>query len=220
MRRQAIELVGLHPDWKVDMVSMSYGFSRGREKENKVISEAIDKVTSMREGTILFLASAGNARDRREDFPACHPGVISIHAADADRRPSGFNPGHTSKHSRRLFCHGTDIPPSIVKDVQEHFPGRDFSAGTSIATAIAAGITATTLSYVSGLPTLVKCTGAKDVCARIFTKRGMELLFYAMSTNIGHHEHFISPKFFWGERLRAMDVFATICSVDNELRQE
>lgn len=189
---------------------MSFGFSKRRGTGSKRISEAIARVTREREDAILFFASAGNSWDERENFPASHRDVISIYAADASRRPSEFNPSRIDKRSEQLYSCGDDIPLYILDDIHERFPKAELQAGTSIATAVAAGVAATTLSYVSALPTLLGNKGFEEACALIFTKRGMEHMLHKMRSVMSHGQHFINPILFWRERPRAMDVWVTI----------
>jgi hypothetical protein len=166
----------LDPEWNVDVISMSFGYYDQPGMRHSMIEDAIEKVKQGRKDSILFLASAGNSWQRRRDFPASHKDVIPIYAGDSKGVFLWSNPAHTGKGPEKLGTYGTDIPPSIVNEVKDYFPEADFSAGTSIATAIAAGIVALTLSYVAALPALLKSSGAEEVCAKLYTKKGMEHL--------------------------------------------
>jgi hypothetical protein len=189
---------------------MSFGFSKRRARANRRISEAIEKVRREREDAIIFFASAGNSWDERENFPASHRDVISIYAADATRRPSELNPSRIDERSKQLYSCGDDIPLYILKDIQDRFPNAELQAGTSIATAVAAGVAATTLAYISALPILLGNKGFEEACALIYTKRGMEHMLHKMRSIMSYGQHFINPISFWRERPRAMDVWVTI----------
>ncbi|KIW24023.1 uncharacterized protein PV07_09762 [Cladophialophora immunda] len=217
---QAIEHAGLDPEWKVDVISMSFGFPDKPGRTHTVISDAIEKVRKDRNGSVLFLASAGNSWDRRKDFPASHKDVIPIHAADSEGVFLRSNPTHPGKGPMKLGTYGTNIPPSITKEIQDHFPKVDLGAGTSIATAIAAGIVAMTLSYIAALPSLLKLKGSEEECAKLYTKRGMERMLHAMSLNTGYREQFINPIWYWGEKEKDLQVFVSVCRVVEEMNNE
>ncbi|KAI1149605.1 hypothetical protein F4825DRAFT_468932 [Nemania diffusa] len=119
---KAIVHAGLDPEWKADIISMSFRMPNERKKECKAISDAINKVTKERDDG-AFLDS---------------------------------NPSQPEDGPNLLGTYGTDIPPSIMKEIQMSFLEADLSAGSSIATAIAAGVAAMILSYVAALPSLLK----------------------------------------------------------------
>ncbi|KAM3081808.1 hypothetical protein ACMFMG_005252 [Clarireedia jacksonii] len=217
---KAIEHAGLDPEWKVDIISMSFGFPDKPGKIFPVMADAIEKVRKKRSESVLFLASAGNSWERRRDFPASHQDVIPIYAADSKGVFLGSNPTHNGKGSKKLGTYSTDIPVSIIEEIKGSFPNVDLSAGSSIATAIAAGIVAMTLSYIEALPSVVKCTGIEEVCAKLYTKKGMEHMLYAMSLRTGDQQQFINPVWFWGEKNKDMDFFVSMCSAVENMNNE
>jgi hypothetical protein len=210
----------LDPEWNVDVISMSFGYYDQPGMRHSMIEDAIEKVKQGRKDSILFLASAGNSWQRRRDFPASHKDVIPIYAGDSKGVFLWSNPAHTGKGPEKLGTYGTDIPPSIVNEVKDHFAEADFSAGTSIATAIAAGIVALTLSYVAALPALLKSSGAEEVCAKLYTKKGMEHMLQAMSLSSAYRQHFINPIWYWGERDKDMDLWVSICGAIDKMNNE
>lgn len=214
---QAIEHAGLDPEWNVDIISMSFGYFDKPGMSHTIIEEAIEKVKKGRKDKILFLASAGNSWLRRRDFPASHKDVIPIYAGDSNGVFLESNPAHTGK---KLGTYGKEIPSSIVDEVKNHFPEADLSAGTSIATAIAAGIVAMMLSYAAALPTLMKNNGFEEVCAKLFTKKGMEHMLEAMSLTRDNEEYFISPIWYWGEKEKDMDVLVSICAAIEQMNKQ
>src|SRR5690242_6190567 len=109
---------------------MSFAISDQAQERYNVVAEAIEKVVKERDGSILFLASAGNSRDRGEDFPARHRDVIPIYAVDADRRRWASNPTHYGEISNKLYTYGTDVPASVREEIQNHFIDADLDAGT------------------------------------------------------------------------------------------
>ena len=217
---QAIEHAGLDPEWKVDVISMSFGFPDKPGKTYTAISEAIEKVRKGRDGSVLFLASAGNSWQRRQDFPACHEDVIPIYAADSNGGFLHSNPAHTGKEREKLGTYGTDIPPAIIKEIQDNFTEVNLGAGTSIATAIATGIVAMTLSYVAALPSLLDFKASEEVYAKLYTPKGMRQMLLAMSINMGYRQHFICPESFWGERPKHLDVHTSICCAVEKMNEE
>jgi hypothetical protein len=214
---QAIEHAGLNPEWNVDIISMSFGYFDKPGMSHTIIEEAIEKVKKGRKDKILFIASAGNTWSRRRDFPASHKDVIPIYAGDSKGIFLESNPAHTGK---KLGTYGKDIPSSIVDVVKNHFPEADLGAGTSIAAAIAAGIVAMMLSYAAALPSLMKNNGFEEVCAKLFTKKGMEHMLEAMSLTRHDAEHFISPTWYWGEKENDVELLVSICGAIEQMNKQ
>ncbi|KAI0904210.1 peptidase S8/S53 domain-containing protein [Ustulina deusta] len=208
---QAIIHAGLDPEWKVDIISMSFGIPHKRKKECEAISDALEKVTKERDGSVLFFAAAGNSGINKENFPASHKDVISIYATNSDGAFLESNPSQREDGPKLLGTYGTDIPLTIMKEIQTPFPQADLSAGSSIATAIAAGVAAITLSYVAALPSLLNFKQSEATCAKLHKRNGMEQMLYIMSALKGHKHHFINPVGFWGEKGKDMEVFTDVC---------
>ncbi|KAJ2985363.1 hypothetical protein NUW58_g5571 [Xylaria curta] len=211
----AIIHAGLDPEWSADIISMSFGIPHERRKECEAISEAIEKVTAERDGSVLFFAAAGNSGIKKENFPASHKDVISIYATNSDGGFLESNPSQPEDGPKLLGTYGTDIPLSITKEIRMLFPQIDLSAGSSIATAIAAGVAAMILSYVAALPSLLDFKPAEKVCAKLSAKNGMEQMLYVMSVLKGYKHHFINPVGFWGEKEKDMEVFTAVCAAVN-----
>lgn len=172
---------------------MSFGFPRN----SSIIEKAIDKVKAERGRSIIFLASAGNTPNEDENFPARHPSVISIYATN---RHGYFS--HSNARSKNQVCakfgtYGDDIPPHAFQRIRKRFP-KACEPGSSVATAVAAGIYATMLAYIEYLPSL-DC-GVRDEDREIFKmareKLGAEALFDKISDAI-HGDRFINPVRFW-----------------------
>lgn len=196
---QAIEYAGL--TWKVDVISMSFSFP----KPSRAISDAIERVRKERGKSIIFLASAGNSSsDRAEAYPASHPHVISIYATDAQGTFLKSNPTRSGDGPRVLGTYGDNIPDSIIDEMIKFFPNGDFSPGTSVATAIAAGISATMLSYSATLPVQIQAEELK-------TAKGMTNMLRGMSQNTDHRGDFVNPIRFWSEKSKDDKVFLAIC---------
>lgn len=186
MKPVHVAILDKHTEWAVDVISMSFGFPNRPGKTCEIISKAFSKVKKHRNDSVLFLASAGNSWDRMQDFPASHKDVMPIHAATAQGEFLRLNPSHRGEGPEKLGTYGTDIPSSIVKEVQDYFPGIDLSAGTSIATALSAGIVGMMLSYIAALPSLLNFPSVDEICAILYTRRGMERILLAMSLSTGY----------------------------------
>ncbi|KAH8811300.1 S8 family peptidase [Xylogone sp. PMI_703] len=210
---QAIEYAGL--DWRVDLISMSFGFP----KTSTIISDAIDKVRKERANSIIFLASAGNSStDRGEAFPARHPSVISIYATDYQGTYLKTNPTKSADAPRLIGTYGDNIPTTIIEEVQKFFPEGDFSPGTSIATAIAAGIVAITLSYTATLPELLQAKWFNEINDKLKTSDGMARMLKVMAVNRDYQGDFINPIGFWSERSKDVEILAAIFTAISGLR--
>ena len=196
---------------------MSFGYYDKPGMSHAIIEEAIEKVKKGRKDKVLFLASAGNTWSQRPNFPASHEDVIPIYAGNSKGVFLDLNPAHKGK---KLATYGSDIPSSIVQEVSTHFPKADFGAGTSIATAIAAGIVALMLSYATALPSLMKDNRFEEVCAKLFTKKGMEHMLEAMSLTRRESEHFISPIWYWGEKQKDMELLISICGAIEQMNKQ
>ncbi|KAG9253124.1 uncharacterized protein F5Z01DRAFT_689257 [Emericellopsis atlantica] len=127
--------------WKVDIISMSFGIREDHEPINTAISNAVNK------RTLLFAAASNDGANLGRAFPAQHRSVFCIHSTDGNGNPSQFNPTASE----------TDVNFSLLgEDVSSHWPagidGHDQTVrvmtGTSVATPIAAGLAASVLSFV------------------------------------------------------------------------
>ena len=181
-------------------------------KPSTAISDAIENVRKKRKKRIIFFASAGNSSsDRGEAYPAQDPHVISIYASDSQGTFLKSNPTSSRDGPRPLGTYGDDVPNSIIDEMNRFFPNKDFSPGTSIATAVAAGIAATMLSYSAALPGLLQINDFGEVLERLKTARGMTNMLRVMSQNTDHRGDFINPIRFWSEISKDLDVFVKIC---------
>lgn len=201
---------------------MSFGFPciDNKTYPYPVISDAIEKVRKQREGSVLFLASAGNSWQRNRNFPASHQDVIPIYAGNSNGQFLESTPTQNGEGPKKLGTYGTNIPPTITEEVSVLFPKADLSAGTSIATAIAAGIVAMTLSYIAALPSMLECAHIEQVCDNLYTKKGMEQMLYTMSLYTNYRQHFINPVWFWGQKKRDRDFLVSVCSAVERMNEE
>jgi len=209
---QAIICAGL--DWKVDVISMPFGFP----KTSIVISDAIDKVRKEKANLVIFLASAGNSStDCGEAFPARHPSVISIYATDYQGTYLKTNPTKSRGAPRLIGTYGDNIPTTIIEEVQKSFPEGDFSPGTSIATAITAGIVSVMLSYTAALPGLLQVNSLNEIFDTLKTGEGMARMLRVMAVDRDHQGDFINPVGFWSDRSKDKEMFVAICKAIADL---
>jgi subtilisin family serine protease len=183
-----------------EIISMSFGFPR----DHPGISQAIQTVSS-REGGAIFFASAGNSPYEDETFPARHPDVISIYATNKY--------GTFAESNCRRPGNGSDIfgtfSDGVSADIHAEFE-REYRGvcqpGSSISTAVAAGVAALTLAYVDLLPELVSSPPSGEMLralGRVRGSSGMRAVLRAMSQDMAHGRRFINPAQFW--RLKSQD---------------
>ncbi|KAH7305786.1 hypothetical protein B0I35DRAFT_483543 [Stachybotrys elegans] len=178
-----------------DIISMSFGFP----KTHQGISQAIHEVSS-REGGAIFLASAGNSADHAETFPARHPEVISIYATNRYGTFLEFNSQRPNDGANILGTFGDGIPPDIAAEFEREYRGV-CRPGSSVATAVTAGMAATMLAYIAALPQLFASScDSKTLQAlrRAHCSRGMQALLRGMATKSSDGRFFINPVHFWG----------------------
>ncbi|KAK1749397.1 hypothetical protein QBC47DRAFT_455801 [Echria macrotheca] len=192
-------------DQEADIVSMSFGLA----DTDTNISEAIQNAHLKRKNGIIFLASAGNSPEEREKFPACHPSVISIRATNARGEflacpPLLSTPGYA-------FATYGDIPSRILDEYNDAIG----QPGSSVATAIAAGIAAIMLAYIDTLPLIaLESVDQKKIKEELKRRRkellalqkfrtteGMSQLFERMAPEKDHpKKRWVCPVWFWDER--------------------
>ena len=128
-------------EWKVDIISMSFGIREDHELMSTAISNALNR------RILLFAAASNDGANLFRAFPAQLPSVFCIHSTDGNGNPSSFNPTASE----------TDVNFSLLGEhVSSHWPagmdGHDqpvnVMSGTSVATPIAAGLAASVLAFV------------------------------------------------------------------------
>lgn len=159
-------------DWEADIISMSFGFA----DEQPCISDAIREAIYERKDSILFFAAASNyGANDREMFPARHDSVISIRGTNANGDFEDFNPPKSQDEVAVFGTLGLDVPSAWANSDYD-----EYKSGTSIATAIAAGIAGCLLGYISSHPPEKPFYNVKY---RAWTRRGMLAVFRVLSSN-------------------------------------
>ncbi|KAJ4281972.1 hypothetical protein NW764_004656 [Fusarium oxysporum] len=128
-------------EWKVDIITMSFGIREYDETMSTAISNALNH------RTLLFAAASNDGGNRGRAFPAQYPSVFCIYSTDGNGNPSKFNPTASE----------TDVNFSLLgENVSSHWPAGlngieetvNVMSGTSVATPIAAGLAASILSFI------------------------------------------------------------------------
>ncbi|KAL4964647.1 S8/S53 family peptidase [Aspergillus stella-maris] len=127
--------------WKVDIISMSFGIREYHELMNTAISNALNK------RTLLFAAASNDGANLGRAFPAQCPSVFCIHSTDGNGNPSNFNPT-ASETDVNFSLLGEHVTSSWPAGINGHDQTVNVMSGTSVATPIAAGLAASVLSFV------------------------------------------------------------------------
>ncbi|KAH7205725.1 peptidase S8/S53 domain-containing protein [Fusarium oxysporum] len=200
---QAIRWAGLEAE--ADIISMSFGFPH----DDDVISAAIEDVERNRD--ITFLASAGNnAAYQREAFPARHRSVISIRATDCQGTFNASNPPITDRSTVALGTFGDNLPTRLNDEITNRFGAHICRPGSSIATAVAAGIAASTIAYAEVLSTVLPIPTEQSPAKCLKRTQGMRRLLEKMAPDQTGNNRFINPIWFWSEKADAWRAWAAM----------
>ncbi|KAI0183575.1 pfs domain-containing protein [Xylaria flabelliformis] len=135
-------------EWKVDIISMSFGFPTCDtedyiELENALANAYANKV-------LLFAAASNDGGRLGRSFPAREPTVIAVHATDTYGNRSSFSPTATDDDISIATVGEAVESAWPVHLCDEEATDQDYvkyKSGTSYATPIAAGIAAFLLLY-------------------------------------------------------------------------
>ncbi|GAW22614.1 hypothetical protein ANO14919_121560 [Xylariales sp. No.14919] len=194
---------------------MSFGFP----SDDQGIRDAIETVYKSRGEDVIFFASAGNSSIDDESFPARHPHVISVYATNCHGAFLQSNSASTSNGAAVLGTYGDDIPDFIREEFGTMYP-KVCQPGSSLATAIMAGIGATLLAYGSVLPSLVSLQGlaattGNRILGRLRTAKGMEAVLHRLAQKEFDHPRLkaVNPIWFWKSRPSDMERYFAILDV-------
>ncbi|GJC88681.1 hypothetical protein ColLi_11519 [Colletotrichum liriopes] len=189
-----------------DVVSMSFGF----QHEVPSITEAITKAILERKGSVIFFAAASNSGgNHREMFPANLDHVISIRETNSRGAFSDTNPPVDPDGPAAFGTLGREVPSAWLRSVE----GEVAKSGSSVATAVAAGIAAMLLTVVS-IGMADQTVHLPDDMRKLWTRRGMQCVLARMSQNMGNRSYYISPVgFFTGKNAeKAWVAIADACA--------
>ncbi|KAI9833799.1 MAG: hypothetical protein M1819_003534 [Sarea resinae] len=162
-------------EWKVDIISLSFGFPM----EVPSISQAIRWAVYERHDAILFFAAAANyGANEKEMFPAFHDSVISIRGTNSAGVFADFNPPRNLDEGVVFGTLGKDVPSAGLRSSEDEV----CKSGTSVATPIAAGIAAMILR---DLDWRSDQHGYRLAREKLRTRRGMRAIFKALATPTG-----------------------------------
>ncbi|RAL07701.1 S8/S53 family peptidase [Aspergillus homomorphus CBS 101889] len=128
-------------EWKVDIISMSFGIRELSQPIKTAVSDAIHSQT------LLFSAASNDGANFGRAFPAKFPGVFCIHSTDGNGNPSMFNPTADDKDVNFSLL-GEHVSSHWLVGKDDHDQPVKVMSGTSVATPIAAGLAASVLSFV------------------------------------------------------------------------
>lgn len=177
-----------HDQCQADIITMSFGYTDYQVRISTAIHDAISK----RNESIIFFAAAANfGANQKEMFPARHESVISIRATTATGDFLDLNPPHDSNEGRVFGTLGLEVP-GVARSQEPPSPETlIYRTGTSVATAIAAGLAGMLLECTNGMssrPTY----GA--IRAKLRTRQGMLAIFDFLSSTTLHQGYwYISP---------------------------
>ena len=167
-------------EWKADIISMSFGYA----EEQQCISRAIRRALCERDDSILFFAAASNyGANDKEMFPARHDSVISMRGTNSNGNFEDFNPPRNWNEETVFGTLGLDVPSAWLSDRDDQV----YKSGTSIATAVAAGIAGTLLGYENCKS---KEGAFQDVNKKLRTHQGMEAMFRTLAVRT-QKEHYL-----------------------------
>ena len=154
---------------------MSFALAKWDHDNKKMITQKIYEKVTIRD--VIFFAAASNAGKLSGiTFPASHPEVFSIRAADVYGNDDlvSFNPGYSLEDINLSVLGVHVLAPHRNKETQR-------ISGTSVATAVAAGIAALVFEFVrqSERTPMPEQPPIRQV-EKLKTKQGMSWVFRLM----------------------------------------
>lgn len=135
---------------------------------------------------MIFAAASNLGGSKLELFPAKHPSVISIRGTNNKGKHEDFNPSlPEDPHKRNHDVFGTlgvQVPTANRRSHSQQFSPRN---GTSVATAIAAGIAGIVIGYINIHDT-------KGAWENVRTHEHFRTLLYKLSTEPEVRKRFIT----------------------------
>ncbi|KLU89426.1 hypothetical protein MAPG_08397 [Magnaporthiopsis poae ATCC 64411] len=177
--------------WDVDIISMSFGLdsptSEASMCEWRSIRKEIEEQITLARPRLLFAAASNDGKNRPRAFPSTHRDVFCVHASDGNGNGCGLNPHHDGADNN-LMTLGTGI--RLLED-----DSYVYGEGTSLATAIAAGMAASIMELTSRMSRLNERTRTA-----LRTSEGMrKLLLRRMSGpgDSGKPRPYVAPWNYW-----------------------
>ncbi|EOA90523.1 uncharacterized protein SETTUDRAFT_25785 [Exserohilum turcica Et28A] len=171
-----------------DIVSLSLGWEQEPcHEEERIVSNAISSALAKRNRNVLIFAAASNlGGGMTELFPAYLPEVISVRAVNTEGQNPGFNPSLPKGAVKVFGTLGVEVPAR-----QRHGSGYINHNGTSVATAIMAGIAAIIIGYIN---INMDNTEKRKSWLNIRTPEGFQRLLHQLSTESQPRQLFMTLK--------------------------
>ncbi|KAH7303432.1 hypothetical protein B0I35DRAFT_446768 [Stachybotrys elegans] len=170
-------------DCKVDIIEIPFGLP----SMNKDIQAALK--LAQKRSTVVFAAAAGIGFNQRRCYPASSPHVIGIHAVDGRGNDCGISAAPV-KNDYNFSALGVCVR-SWWRDEEV------FVSGSSYATAVAAGATASFLEFARfNLNLQDHPEDQKWLCST----EGIREILRLMSTRIDGYRYIVPSKLFGGQR--------------------
>ncbi|UKZ62537.1 uncharacterized protein TrAtP1_003782 [Trichoderma atroviride] len=167
-------------EWKVHIISMSFGF----EKKNQAIEAAIGRAS---QADILMFAAASNegGNKKTRSRPGLSQKVICIHACDGKGNKGAMNP-NPERDKYNFSALGVAVPSIWKKKLV-------YKSGTSFATPIAAAFAANILEFAN-----FKCKLGEEDKKLLYRQDGMQAVFRAMSIPRDNY-NYLQPEYLWDD---------------------
>ncbi|KAK1967662.1 subtilisin-like protein [Colletotrichum sublineola] len=209
--KQASQAIANAIDWaandiNADIISMSFGF----QQNVPIIAAAIRKAIHERNGTLIFFAAASNSGgNSREMFPANLADVFSVRETNGLGAFSDTNPPVDLDGPVVFGTLGKEVPSAWLSS----HDGNVAKSGSSVATAVAAGIAALlmTIADVGVADSNLKAADA----LKLRTKPGMLEVLKEMSQPMGNRCRYIPPKIFELDVRKTWETIAYACGRSN-----
>jgi hypothetical protein len=177
-------------EWKVNMISLSFGFDESDTDENREIQNCI------KEEIIIFSSASNDGGEGSRTYPAAYDRVICIHSATprgivAASNPSAISWGNnfsTVGEMVRSYWH----LPKIEEEGRDKGRAYDFryQSGTSMATPVAVSIAAFMIGY------LRKYAEGHNWGIDPWTPLGMQVIFQKMKEDRDGYEWISLQRYF------------------------
>ncbi|KAH6714536.1 hypothetical protein BKA61DRAFT_734979 [Leptodontidium sp. MPI-SDFR-AT-0119] len=190
-------------EWKVNMISLSFGFDDSDTDENREIQNCI------KEEIIIFSSASNDGGEGSRTYPAAYDRVICIHSATPQGIVAPSNP--SAIHQKNNFSTVGEMVksywhlPKIEEEGRDKGRANEFSyqSGTSMATPVAVSIAAFMIGY------LRKYAEGHNWGIDPWTPLGMQAIFQKMKEDRDGYEWISLQRYFRqkktvGEVLRSL----------------
>jgi hypothetical protein len=134
-----------------------------------------------------------------------------MYAAESTGAFLKTNPIPSEESRRSLGTYGDNVPDAVLAELRARFAQGDFSAGTSVATAVAAGVVGLMLAYAALVPHVLRGCGAEGVYSDLKTTDGMRHMLFGMAKSWNALQYFINPILFWSYKSNDSSMYRGMC---------